>query len=394
MNLAKPPKVTVLMPVYNGGEQLRDAIDSVLAQTFPDFELLVVDDRSTDGSDALVRGYDDSRVRLIRNDVNLGQGPTLNRGLAEARGQFIARLDQDDLCAPERLEREVAVIEEYDTVALVGTWATVILDEGRVVGHARGSIRTYVDFVYANLTGEIVLPHSSALFRRDVVLELGGYDPSFHPSEDKDLWQRLALHRYDARIVESELIRYRIHDQQLSRAREELQQELAVKSQDSFLRALAGPALNDVTSVRMLLRADPRLFAAGVATALEGLDAVLAGAAERLRLSRAEQASLEHRVRRRVAYAARVGRHGAALSWWRNSPGLARYGRSRGGRRADAEFFWFLLSFPLAPVFARGAGTAQRAARALLGIGAFEGIRRRARRNRLARRIYSWAIGR
>src|SRR3972149_6665359 len=100
-------RVTVLMAVYNGLPYLRQAIESVLTQSFTSFELLVVDDASSDGSVACVRSFNDPRVRLVCNERNLRQTASLNRGLELARGEYIARLDQDDLCAPDRLEKQV-----------------------------------------------------------------------------------------------------------------------------------------------------------------------------------------------------------------------------------------------------------------------------------------------
>lgn len=125
------PKITVFIPVYNRERYVAEAIDSVLAQTFPDFELLVVDDGSTDATRTVVAAYDDPRVRLVCNERNLGIPATRNRGLAEARGEYIALLDSDDWCYPQRLGRQAAFLDANPDYAEIGTWGRAMDSEGR-----------------------------------------------------------------------------------------------------------------------------------------------------------------------------------------------------------------------------------------------------------------------
>lgn len=131
------------MPVYNGGAQLGPVVESVLSQTFGDFELLVLDDASTDGCVAPIDSYGDSRIRLVRNEHNLEQVPTLNRGLREARGEYVARLDQDDRCRPHRLKRQVEQLDREPQFALVGTWMDIVDEQGRLVWELRGRINDF-----------------------------------------------------------------------------------------------------------------------------------------------------------------------------------------------------------------------------------------------------------
>src|SRR5258705_775698 len=119
INSPPSPQVSVLLPVWNGERHLAAAIESVLGQSFTDFELLIVDDGSTDGSAALIRRYGDERIRLFENEKNLGVTRSLNLGLAQARGRYVARMDADDLSAPERLARQVAFLDSHPEVALV-----------------------------------------------------------------------------------------------------------------------------------------------------------------------------------------------------------------------------------------------------------------------------------
>src|SRR5205823_8256702 len=111
-----------------------DAVASVLDQTHRDFELLIVDDASTDDTVATIERFGDARIRLLRNERNLGQVPSLNRGLREARGEIVARIDADDVARPTRLERQVAALDAEPRVGLVGTWLELVDERGRHVG--------------------------------------------------------------------------------------------------------------------------------------------------------------------------------------------------------------------------------------------------------------------
>lgn len=233
-------RVTVLMAVKDGLPWVRDAVESVLAQTYRDFELLVVDDASSDGTAEAVESYGDPRTRVLRNDRNLGQVPSLNRGLREAAGEYVARLDADDVCLPRRLERQVAVLDSEPAVALVGAWMDVVDERGRLWGKLRGHVRDLPEFLFAILADRYPWGHPSVMFRREAVLALGGYDETLAPSEDKDLYRRLALAGHDARGVEEVLVRYRRHEAQLSRELAEVQLRHDRESQERFVAEL-GP---------------------------------------------------------------------------------------------------------------------------------------------------------
>lgn len=272
-------KVTVLIAVRDGLPWLRGAIESVLAQTYADFELLLVDDASSDGSAEAAEAYGDARIRVLRNERNVGQVPSLNRGLREARGAYVARLDADDVCLPERLERQVTVLDAEPSVALVGAWLDVVDERGRLWGKLRGHVRDYPEFIFAILVDRYPWGHPSIMFRRDVVVGLGGYDESLAPSEDKDLYRRLALARHDARCVEAPLVRYRRHERQLSRERAEVQLARDREGQERFLAELVPGG-------------DPRRLRRSLAEGpLE--PELVQGAARRLSLAPAEQEKLE-----------------------------------------------------------------------------------------------------
>lgn len=203
-----PPLVTVLMPVRNGAAHLQSAIDSILAQTFADFELLILDDGSTDATPAILGALSDPRVRVVTHPRNLGLVPTLNEGLELARGELIARQDHDDLSAPDRLQKQVAFLRDQPDCVLVGTEAFAMIgDEERAYRMLRpsqsDSIRWYLCFDNAFI-------HSAVMARRQALLqEFGGYPSSFH-SEDYALWSRLARARETANLAEP-LLGYREH---------------------------------------------------------------------------------------------------------------------------------------------------------------------------------------
>ena len=209
MSSTVPPRVTVLLPVFNGGPHLGPAIESVLAQTMADFELLVLDDGSTDGSLEVARSCRDPRVRVVENGRNLGLTATLNRGLREARAPLIARQDADDLSAPDRLSAQAEAMARRPDLALLGTQADVIDSGGRHAGSIvrsceQGSIRWELLFDNAFV-------HSSVMFRREVVLdEAGGYDEALRYCQDYALWTRLVRAHAVANLGRA-LVRCRVH---------------------------------------------------------------------------------------------------------------------------------------------------------------------------------------
>jgi glycosyltransferase involved in cell wall biosynthesis/GT2 family glycosyltransferase len=201
------PTVSVVMAVFNGERHLREAIDSVLGQTLGDFELIIVDDGSTDGTRAIIESYDDPRVRRLDNDWNIGLSRSLNRGVAAARGRYIARLDADDVSEPTRLEQQVYFLRSHPDVSIVGCRYSIIDDAGQIVGHRPVpcddiDIRWMLDFCNP-------FAHSAVMMRRQALeREPGPYDESLVYAMDYDLWTRLAAHGRLANLSNN-LIRWR-----------------------------------------------------------------------------------------------------------------------------------------------------------------------------------------
>jgi len=184
------PKVTVLMPVYNGERYLNEAVDSILGQTFTDFEFLIIDDASTDKTPEILRSYDDPRIRVVTNEENLGLSKSLNKGLALARGEFIARMDADDVSYPYRLQVQHEFMTQHPGAGVIGSWAEYIDRKGEIVHRYRAPIFPEENYFYLHFQNCIV--HSSVMFRKDVVISNNGYDESIDKAQDFELWNRLS----------------------------------------------------------------------------------------------------------------------------------------------------------------------------------------------------------
>ncbi len=195
------PVVSVVLPVYNCPRYVGQAIESVLEQTYADFELIVIDDGSTDETPDVLRRYEDSRIRLI-TQANRGLATTLNRGIELARGRYIARQDQDDICFPDRLARQVTFLDANPACALLGTWAEIWIEDAKTDrAHRHPSDNPTLQFELL-LNNPFV--HSSVMLRRAALAEVGGYstDHGRQPPEDYELWSRIARQFEVANIPE------------------------------------------------------------------------------------------------------------------------------------------------------------------------------------------------
>jgi glycosyltransferase involved in cell wall biosynthesis len=215
MNSAQP--ITVLMPVYNGADYLAESIETILGQTFREFEFLIINDGSRDGSQAILETYAarDPRIRLLQQE-NMGLAATLNKGLGLARGALVARQDQDDLSSPERLARQLAYMQAHEDCVLLGTRAAILADRTptqRAHDHPVFNTVLKLDLLFNN-----PFVHSSVMLRRDRVLELGGYttDRNRQPPEDYELWARIGRAGRVANLPERLLV-YREAAQSMSR---------------------------------------------------------------------------------------------------------------------------------------------------------------------------------
>ena len=243
------PKVTVLMPVYNGERYVGEAIESILAQTFTDFELLIVDDGSTDRTLSILREYarQDRRVVVLQNGSNLGLVPTLNRGLSATRGEYIARMDADDVSLPERLARQVAYMDQHPEVGVLGTNIVYIDAEGRLLNGGRPKARRPMSstLIHWMLLWRCAIYHPTVMIRRSVLEQTGfTYDPNFRHAEDRDLWTRLAKRTTIASLPDV-LLHYRIRPTSICRVHRKEQQAKDTAITRRELIALLGQPLSE-----------------------------------------------------------------------------------------------------------------------------------------------------
>ena len=211
------PAISVAMSVYNGERFLADAIRSILAQSFGDFEFLILDDGSTDSSRSIIAGFaaSDSRIRPIIRE-NRGLIASLNQLLEEARAPLIARMDADDISHPERFSRQISFLAGHPDHGVLGTWSQDMDEFGNeylAPGHEHPA--THEGVLRALDNDQQVLCHPAVMMRRDIVRSIGGYHAGFRHCEDLDLWLRLASVTRIANIPER-LIRYRHYAAQVS----------------------------------------------------------------------------------------------------------------------------------------------------------------------------------
>ena len=203
-------KVSVVLPVYNCENFIRQSMDSILEQTFQNFEILVMNDGSTDRSKEIVCSYHDSRIRFIDGQINKGLTVVLNQGLKLAEGEFVARQDGDDFSIPHRLEVQVDYLEKHPEVVLLGSQAWVVDKDNRFKGvildKPIGMLGIRWDLLFDNS-----FLHSTVMFRRQAILEkLNGYDENYSFCEDYELWSRVAKEN-NVQNLPQRLIKYRRH---------------------------------------------------------------------------------------------------------------------------------------------------------------------------------------
>lgn len=216
--------ITVLMPVYNAEKFLKEAIESILAQSFTAFEFLIIDDASTDASAAIIQQYNDPRIKYVKNQTNLGISATLNRGLELANTEWIARMDADDISYPDRLEKQFRHCEAVPGCALVSCWARVVTEDKQEVRTERYNSNYY----YYNLTFECWIYHPTVLFRKSAVMEVGMYSVPY--AEDYELFWQL-LRKYRICNLPEVLLDYRITANSLHQVTRKTEYEEAMAKQ-------------------------------------------------------------------------------------------------------------------------------------------------------------------
>ena len=208
----KNPKVTVLMSVYNGEKYLNEAIDSILGQTFKDFEFLIINDGSTDKTGEILESYNDPRIKIINNEKNIGLTKSLNKGLKLTRGEYIARQDADDISMPERLEKEVEFLETHQDYAVVGTFAKIINKNSEILSFLERPIEDLKIKEFFKKDNCIV--HGSSMIRKACLSDIGFYNELMIRSQDYELWLRLSK-KYRLANIAKYLYMWRKHDENI-----------------------------------------------------------------------------------------------------------------------------------------------------------------------------------
>ena len=221
----KNPKVTVLMSVYNGEKYLQEAIDSILGQTFKDFEFLIVNDGSTDKTVEILESYNDPRIKIINNEKNIGLTKSLNKGLRLASGEYIARQDADDISLSTRFEEELKFFEKNSNVALTGTDYFLINEKDEII-HTVNCFTENSKLKEKLLEGN-QFGHGSIMFKKECIDKVGAYREEFEFSQDYDFYLRVA-EIYDIANIPEPLYKWRININSVSVRKKALQDKYAL----------------------------------------------------------------------------------------------------------------------------------------------------------------------
>lgn len=251
------PGITILTTVYNGLPYLSECIESILNQTEADFEFLIIDDASTDRSLEIIKSYKDPRIKVVENEENIGQVRSLNRGLKIAKGNLIARLDQDDVCLPNRLEEQADYFEKYSDLSILCSWEITIDSNGKKVRSWEGEIKNYGVFLGYIILGLCPVWHPSVMFRKDAVVELGGYDDSYGAASDYELWKRMAVKRLNAAIVPRYHLLQRVHDRRQSVLQIDTQTDYAQKAHNEVVAGFCENENSECLAALLRLGSDP-----------------------------------------------------------------------------------------------------------------------------------------
>jgi glycosyltransferase involved in cell wall biosynthesis len=229
------PKITVLMPVYNGAKYLSAAIISILNQNFIDFEFLIINDGSTDETVNIIKSYQDKRINFINNQANSGLVTVLNQGLLAAQGKYIARMDADDISLPDRLKLQFEFMENNPEVGVCGTWVKNIYDDSKKITakyHAKHND------IAANLLFNASFAHPTIMFRKELVVQGQlKYNENYRHSEDYELWTRL-VGKTKLNNLPKFLLLYRKHQASICSEESDTQKSQALALQLELFRQL------------------------------------------------------------------------------------------------------------------------------------------------------------
>lgn len=226
------PKISVVMSVFNSAAFVAEAIESVLQQTFSDFEFIIINDGSNDSSDNIISSFKDKRINYISNDGNKGLIYSLNRGISLAKGLYIARMDADDVCDKTRFQKQIQEFESDEALVVCGSFI-------KMFGNAKESFINYMPVTHAQIISSVFFTcpfaHPSVMIKKEALLKLDAiYREDYKHSEDYDLWSRLVFLGHCKNIPDY-LLNYRVHNNQVSTVHENLKYKSVVKIQTNIL---------------------------------------------------------------------------------------------------------------------------------------------------------------
>lgn len=228
----KIPKVSVVLAVYNGATFISEAVESILNQTFSDFELIVINDGSSDDSEKILNFFNDPRIIRIKNERNLGLILSLNAGIKIARGEYIARMDADDISVPNRLEKQVEFLENNKNIGVLGTAVYRIDKKGSVISELIQPLSH--EAIVWKMCFECALIHPTVMMRKNILPEEGPYSLEFKHIEDTELWMRL-IERVRFANLPDLLHKYRLHGSSIGNLQSNAQYRLSLVLRKNFL---------------------------------------------------------------------------------------------------------------------------------------------------------------
>lgn len=213
------PKISVIMPVYNGEKYLRQAIDSILSQTFSDFEFIIINDASKDSTEEIIKSYNDERIVYLKNEENLGVAGTLNKGIDAARGEYIARMDADDISMPDRFLKQVTIMDSNKDIGVCGGNLIIFgeeIDERNFI-YSETDKKIRVDMIFNS-----AFAHPAVMIRSSILSDNIRYDIDFEKAEDYKMWYDIMRVSKGYNIQEP-LLRYRHHQKQVTKVNKDEQ---------------------------------------------------------------------------------------------------------------------------------------------------------------------------
>jgi glycosyltransferase involved in cell wall biosynthesis len=240
------PLISVITPVYNRAKYLPECINSILSQSYENFEFIIIDDKSTDGTNEIIKNYasKDSRIIVLKNDKNIGATISFNRGLGISKGKYIARMDSDDISLPKRFEKQISIFQFWSNLDVLGTGAILIDQNGNTIG--KKQFASNYEEIKKTLNFGVPVFDPSVMIKSNLLKESGGFDERLAPADDYHLWLTLFKKKKTISNINEYLIKYRIHDSNLSKlsSKEQLEKSfLALKiyksvfSTDEFFKS-------------------------------------------------------------------------------------------------------------------------------------------------------------